>query len=81
MAEKYDNNEIYQMLVALTAKVDEGFKGVHLRQDTANGKIIKNTEYRLQAVATVNLLKWLVGVFGAGTLVNLIITISNKINI
>lgn len=78
--EKYSNNEIIQMLFALTSKVDEGFKGVHIRQDLTNGNVKCNTEYRLKASATIGVLKWLVGVFGVGTIVNLILTITNKIN-
>lgn len=46
------NNQESQIAIAevrkdiqyLTEKIQEGFKGVHDRQDTTNGKVIKNSQ-------------------------------------
>ena len=40
--DKYSNNVIYEKVVALTDKVNEGFKGMHKRQDKTNGNIEDN---------------------------------------
>lgn len=36
------NTVLDQKLIALTDKITEGFKGVHERQDTTNGKVLKS---------------------------------------
>lgn len=42
MTERYSNNEIHLMIKSLTKKVDEGFAGIHARQDKTNGNIHEN---------------------------------------
>ena len=34
-------------ITSLTKTMAEGFQGIHLRQDTTNGKVLKNDEFRL----------------------------------
>lgn len=72
MKENFTNGELGIMLENLCDKVDEGFSGVHKRQDTTNGNVIKNTEFRLNTTATLKTLKYLVAIFGIGTIFNVV---------
>ena len=47
IAERLDN---------LAKSVNDGFKGVHERQDKTNGKVQKNTEWRLMNSKSVSLI-------------------------
>lgn len=51
--------------------VDNGFKGVHERQDKTNGNVIKNTEFRQQTEGVVKLFQWI----GFSWIVFIIVTI------
>jgi len=42
--QKRDIEELRKDMQATNNAIVEGFKGVHLRQDTTNGKVLKNTE-------------------------------------
>lgn len=68
------------MLENLCEKTEDGFKGIHQRQDLTNGNVIKNTEFRLNATATLNTLKYLVAIFGIGTIFNVISNWQNFFN-
>ena len=68
MIDKRTNNEIVLMLESLTCKVDEGFAGVHARQDKTNGNVKTNSEFRLKAVGVLTLLS----VIGIGGVVAII---------
>lgn len=74
MTEKYTNNELKIMFENICEKIDEGFKGVHERQDKTNGNVIKNTEFRLKTIGSLMTLKFLVGVLGIGNIVLIIKT-------
>ena len=39
---------VIERISNLKAAIDEGFKGVHARQDKTNGNVKKNTEWRLR---------------------------------
>jgi hypothetical protein len=58
------NGELGIILTNLTQKVEEGFEGVHCRQDTTNGKVIANTKFRIETEAQFRVWKWLVGFIG-----------------
>jgi len=75
MEDKLSNNEIYQILKSLEDKIVVGFKGVHDRQDKTNGNVKENTEFRIGAIAQMSLIKVLVGIFGFGTIANVILVI------
>ena len=77
--EKYTNNELSILMNGLSGQIETGFKGVHARQDTTNGKVIENTEFRLKTSATLKTLQWLVGIFGAGTAAVIVSAISGLI--
>jgi len=71
------NETLSNKIDNLTKLVEDGFIGVHARQDTTNGKVIKNTEFRIIEIADresrknnwLNL-KWVLGFIGAGTLIS-----------
>jgi hypothetical protein len=42
MPEEYTNRELGILIESLTEKIEDGFKGVHDRQDTTNGKVLKS---------------------------------------
>lgn len=65
---KVDNSVILERLDNLIKQVDDGFSGVHRRQDTTNGKVIVNTEFRIRTEATITTIKWLLGFVGIGTI-------------
>ncbi len=70
--EKITNNELAIKLENLTLIINTGFAGIERRQNLTNGNVIKNTEFRIGATATFVTLKWLIGLIGVGTLVNVI---------
>lgn len=41
---------VAQKLDDLSREVSNGFKGVHQRQDTTNGKVLANTEWKIQHI-------------------------------
>ncbi len=57
----------------LSRNVDEGFKGVHLRQDTTNGRITKG-EDRIRVLE-----KWMYVLIGAGSILGLFPTLQEII--
>lgn len=76
--EKYSNNELGIMLKNLCDKVEDGFKGVHERQDRTNGNVLKNTEFRLGATGAIGAIKWILGFVGFGTIANIFLTLFMK---
>jgi len=40
--EEYTNRELGLLMKNITEKIDDGFKGVHERQDTTNGNVMRN---------------------------------------
>jgi len=68
MAKNPTNGELHIMLSNLDAKISEGFTGIHSRQDTTNGKVVKNEQFRIQAQTSLSILKWLFGFLGIGNL-------------
>lgn len=36
--------ELHEKISALSGKVEEGFDGIHKRQDTTNGKVLRNAD-------------------------------------
>jgi hypothetical protein len=41
-------------------KIDEGFHGVHKRQDKTNGNVLKNTEWRLKNEKPIKIMQKIV---------------------
>lgn len=77
------NEVLLEKINNLSEKVDEGFKGVNNRLDTTNGKVLRNTDWRIaqEAVSKKRTkdwdnFKWLFGFVGIGTLANIIISLS-----
>lgn len=73
------NEVLLEKILNLAEKIDEGFKGVHDRQDITNGKVLKNTAYRekmeiLETEKSIfrNNTKWVLGFIGMGTLVGVL---------
>jgi len=77
MNDKPTNGELAIMIENLCDKITTGFSGVYIRQDATNGNVIKNTEFRISSIATFKTIKWVVGFFGVGTVVNVILSFSN----
>ena len=75
MEDKHTINEICLMLGAIKEQNNAGFQGIHDRQDKTNGNVKDNTEFRLQTTGALVMLKILMGFFGIGTIVNLMITL------
>lgn len=63
------NGELARQIQSLVIVVKEGFQGVHERQDTTNGKVVRNDEFRIKAETSIAILKWLFGFVGVGNLV------------
>jgi len=42
---EYSNETLTELLKNLDKKIDEGFIGVHKRQDTTNGKVLGNRSW------------------------------------
>jgi len=86
MTKAPSNETLSNKIDNLTKLVEDGFIGVHTRQDTTNGKVIKNTEQRIidtaqRQVQTKNWgnLKWVLGFIGMGTLFSVIKILSGNI--
>ena len=75
MDDKHTINEVCIMLGAIKEQNISGFKGIHDRQDKTNGNVKDNTEFRLQTNGALMMLKILMGFFGIGTIINLVITL------
>jgi len=43
---KLSNDVLLEKIANLSEKIEEGFAGIHERQDITNGKVIKNTVFR-----------------------------------
>jgi hypothetical protein len=69
MNTKPTNGELMIMLENLTKNVEDGFKGIHERQDKTNGNVLKNTKFRYMTTAVVTF----VTIIGIGNLVNIFI--------
>jgi len=63
------NDVLLEKIENLSEKVVDGFAGVHERQDTTNGKVIKNTEHRIKLESNLATFKWLFGALGIGNIV------------
>jgi len=50
MHEEYTNETLTAVMVRIEKKLDDGFKGVHERQDKTNGNVKINTESRLKNI-------------------------------
>lgn len=68
MSKELTNGELKIMFENLCEKIDDGFRGVHTRQDKTNGNVIKNTEFRLTAVGSILALKYLIGILGVSNI-------------
>jgi len=55
--------------------LEDKFDGVHSRLDKINGHVGKNTEHRISSDTTIKNFKWLVGVFGGITILNVLVNI------
>jgi hypothetical protein len=71
----FTTKELVLMLKNLTEKVETGFKGTHERLDKTNGKVIKNTEWRLKTEGSINVLKFLLGGVSLVTIINVLATV------
>ncbi len=63
---KPSNEVLLEKISNLTEKIEEGFRGVHERQDKTNGNVIRNTEHRLKVESNLSTFKWLFGFLGVG---------------
>lgn len=72
MNKQYTNGELGIMIQNLCSKVEDGFNGVHERQDKTNGNVIRNTEYRLKASGSLSALKYIVGLLSAVNVLTII---------
>ena len=73
--QEYTNNELKILMENLDKTVVDGFRGVHKRQDVTNGKVVTNTEWRLKSEGSITVIKYIVGLIGFTTIVNVIINI------
>ena len=79
MVTEYTNRELGMLVSEVKKAVDTGFQGVHERQDHTNGNVMRNSEFRLKADATIKTFKWLIAVFGIGTIVNVLVVFTDVI--
>ena len=63
------NEVLLEKMTNIIKSMDDGFKGIHERQDTTNGKVIKNTEHRIKTESVIGVFKWVIGVLGVGNIV------------
>lgn len=66
------NETLEEMLRNLTTKVEEGFDGVHKRQDYTNGKVSANTEHRIKMESALSVYKGLFGLLSGGVLTGIL---------
>ena len=69
MTKAPSNETLSNKIDNLTKLVEDGFTGVHARQDTTNGKVIKDTEHRIKLESNLATFKWLFGALGIGNIV------------
>ena len=67
MKEEPTNGEIKIALDNITKALEEGFEGVHKRQDKTNGNVMKNTKFRWSTYAIVGFVTFI----GVGNLINI----------
>jgi len=76
---KLSNDVLLEKIANLSKKIEEGFAGVHERQDITNGKVIKNTVFR-ERVETLEVersrfqenIKWVLGFIGFGVIITVL---------
>lgn len=56
---QYTTEELYRSIKTLDQKVDEGFRGIHSRQDGTNGKVEKNSMFRQRAIGALMVVSFL----------------------
>ena len=61
-----------EQIEKLSTEMCKGFTGVHLRQDTTNGKVSENAKFRVEAQTSLSIFKWLFGALGMGNIALLI---------
>lgn len=66
---KLSNDVLLEKIENLSDKIENGFKGVHERQDKTNGNVIRNTEHRLKVESNLATFKWLFGFWGVGNII------------
>ena len=69
MKEEPTNGEIKIALDGITKALEDGFRGVHERQDKTNGNVIKNTKFRWYVTAIISFCI----VIGIGNIINILI--------
>lgn len=74
----YTNRELGLILENLSCKLDDGFKGVYLRQDHTNGNVKKNSEFRVQSEAVIGTFKWLIATIGVSNFATIIYLFLNR---
>lgn len=82
MEEKYSNNELGIMLKGLGEKFDNFFnanteqhKEIIRHQKETNGNVMENTAFRLKTTGALNIMKFLLGFVGLGTIINIFLLI------
>jgi len=70
--EEYTNRELGLLLKSLHEKMDEGFRGVHARQDRTNGNVCRNDK-RIKSLEN-----WRWYIVGGGSAILLVINIVYK---
>ena len=68
MTKQPTNGELAIMLGHLKESIDE----LHKKADYTNGQVRLNTEYRVKQEAVISTGKWLIGVFGLGSVATFI---------
>lgn len=68
---------IAERIENLCQKVEDGFKGVHDRQDKTNGKVAKNTEWRLRNSRPVNMLSSVITIVITAVVVAIVALVIN----
>ena len=51
MKEEPTNGELKVALDGITKAIENGFNGIHTRQDKTNGNVMKNTKFRWYVMA------------------------------
>jgi len=62
------NRELLIILENLGETMSKGFKGIHDRQDETNGKVEKNSEFRIESKAQIRVWQVVIGVLGLSNL-------------
>lgn len=78
--QKREVSEIAREIGILSARMEEGFKGVHARQDLTNGKVIKNQNdiERLRDGRRYTALVWTLFTMMLTSFIGIIVYLANK---